>query len=106
MKLSALQKYILKRCFEIRGNKISKALIFKFYNHSRTKPKLKDEITIITKSIERLIVKELIAGYGWKTAKKWFIREVKLTPRGRKTAKKLFGEQQKLPLKIKDKKNK
>ena len=104
MKLSSLQKYILKHCFESRGSQISKQKIFEFYKNQKKAPLLKDEITIITKSIERLIVKELIAGYGWKTAHKWFIREVKLTPTGRKVAKTLFGTQQILPIKIKKKK--
>jgi hypothetical protein len=104
MKLSKLQKYILKHCFETRDNRVSKSKIFAFYNKKKKKPQLKDIITIVTKSVERLIRKELIVGYGYKTAHKWFIREVKLTPKGKKIAKALFGTQQKLPLKMRRKK--
>ena len=101
MKLSALQKYILKQCVQTKDKTISKAILERFYNNNKNKPKPKDIINIITKSVERLIKKELVIGYGWKTSHKWFINQVKLTPKGKKIAKSLFGIQQKLPLKIK-----
>jgi len=99
MKLSALQKYILKQCIQTKDKIISKTKLERFYNGKKNKPKPKDMINIVTKSVERLIKKELVIGYGWKTPHKWFIRQVKLTPKGRKVAKSLFGVQQKLPLK-------
>lgn len=61
--------------------------------------KSKDAVNIITKSIERLIDREMLTGYGVRTPHKWFLKEIKLTPKGRKMAKKLLGEQQTLPLK-------
>ena len=105
MKLSALQKYILKQCIQTKDKMISKSVLERFYNGKKDKPK--DTINVITKSVERLIKKELVTGYGWKTPHKWFIRQVKLTPKGRRVAKDLFGVQQKLPfrkLKVKAKK--
>jgi len=99
MKLSALQKYILKQCVQTKDKIISKSVLEKFYNGKKNKPKPRDAINIITKSVERLIKKELVIGYGWKTPHKWFINQVKLTPKGRKAAKSLFGVQQKLPFK-------
>jgi hypothetical protein len=39
-----------------------------------------------------------------RTPKKWFIKEIKLTASGLKTAKKLIGEQLSLPLRKKKKK--
>ncbi len=99
MKLSALQKYILKQCFQNRKKAVSKSVLEKFYNNKKEKPK--ELINVITKSVERLIKKELVIGYGWRTAHKWFIRHVKLTPKGLKVAKSLFGIQQKLPFRDK-----
>ncbi len=55
----------------------------------------------VTKSLERLIDKGLLIGYGRRTPKKWFIDEVILTPKGRKETKKLLGKQQKLPFTLK-----
>jgi len=104
MKLSTLQKYILKQCIQSKDKIISKSVLEKFYGNKKSRPKQKDMINIITKSVERLIKKELVIGYGWKTPHKWFIKEVKLTPKGIKIAKLLLGSQQKLPLKIKNKK--
>ncbi len=99
MKLSALQKYILKQAFQAKDKAVSKVVLDKFYSDAKTKPKPKDLINIISRSVERLIKKELIIGYGWRTPHKWFITQVKLTPLGRVVAKSLFGVQQKLPFK-------
>jgi hypothetical protein len=104
MKLSALQKYILRQSFQAKDKTISKAVLGRFYSDKKTKPKSKDFPNIITKSVERLIKKELVIGYGWKTPHKWFINKVKLTPQGIKAAKQLFGVQQKLPFKKRTKK--
>ena len=99
MKLSELQKYILRQAWQSKDKTVSKNILERFYGGIKSKPK--DLISIITKSVERLIKKELVIGYGWKTPHKWFIRQVKLTPKGKRAARNLFGIQQKLPLKIK-----
>lgn len=98
MKLSELQKYILLKALSA-NKKISRAGFIEFYNKRKKKPKKEDRAGIISKSIERLINKELLVGYGTRTPHKWFIKEISLTGKGKKTAKKLLGEQQKLPLK-------
>lgn len=61
------------------------------------KPRRELRTNIITQSIERLINKELLTGYGMRTPHKWFIREISLTTRGKRAAKQLLGEQKKLP---------
>ena len=99
MKLSALQKYILKQAGQTKDKTLAKAAIEQFYQGYKKRPTPQDILTIITRSVERLIADELVVGYGSKTAHRWYIRQVKLTPQGRKLAKGLFGVQQRLPLK-------
>jgi len=103
MKLSTLQKFILKQCFKQQGGMISKKIVIDYYRHQKSKPSAKDIITVITRSVDRLIRNELVIGYGWKTPHQWRIQEIRLTPKGRITAKKLFGSQLALPLKVKRK---
>jgi DNA-binding MarR family transcriptional regulator len=55
----------------------------------------------VTKTLKRLINQGLLVGYGIRTSKKWYIKEVRLTSKGHKLAKKLTNEQQRLPLKLK-----
>lgn len=98
MRFSELQKHTLLYCFG-KSDKCNREPLVQFYKEKMLKPKQKDLVSIITKSIERLIEKELIIGYGVRTPHKWFIKEIKLTPKGKRFAKKLLGEQQKLPLK-------
>ena len=69
----------------------------RFYEAMEQPPSLDDRQGGITKSLERLIDKGLMIGYGRRTPKKWFIDEIRLTPAGTKTARRLLGEQQKLP---------
>jgi hypothetical protein len=97
MTFSQLQRYILKQTYLNRG-KLAKAKILKFYDNYQAKPKHDDMINIITKSVDRLIKKELLVGIGLKTAKKWFVQEVKMTPKGKKRIKQILGQQMKLPL--------
>lgn len=98
MRLSLLQKYVLLQGLNQKG-KFGREILIKFYDIQKKKPKKEDRVNIITKSLERLINKELLTGYGVRTSRKWFIKEIKLTSKGRKAAKKLLGEQQKLPFK-------
>jgi len=98
MRLSQLQKYILVQTYGKKGKRIPKPGLGKYYKTQKQKPKKEDIQGTITKSIERLIDKELMIGYGIRTPHKWFIKEIRLTSKGRKEAKKLFGQQQALPL--------
>jgi len=101
MKLSELQKYILKNCLQQNKAKVSRNVFEKFYDNTKKAPAKKIRANIITKSIERLIDKGLLVGFGEKTQHKLFITQVKLTPKGKKATQILFGQQEKLPLKIK-----
>lgn len=103
MYLSALQRYILKQTY-INGPQCSRSFFNKFYPRTtsgagRGKKSREQEIKIITVSLERLIAKGLIRGYGYKTATKLFLDKVSLMPAGRKVIKKLLDDQQRLPLK-------
>ncbi|MBI5733786.1 MAG: hypothetical protein HY973_02470 [Candidatus Kerfeldbacteria bacterium] len=101
MRLSPLQKYILKACYTTSLRILSRAGFARFYEVQKVKPKKDDKVNIITNSLESLIDKGLMMGYGVRTPRKWYIKEVRLTLAGRKVAKKLLGEQQVLPFKTK-----
>lgn len=98
MKLSQLQKYILKTSFLDSRIKIPRNIFTDFYG-KRKKPNKNIRIKIISKSIERLIDKGLVIGFGEKTQFKLYIRQIKLTPKGKNISRKLLGEQTKIPFK-------
>ena len=101
MRLSELQKYILLKCFDTGGKRLTRSTLTGFYaNQKDVRHGNHAHVKIVTKSIERLIDKELMTGYGVRTPHKWFIKEVKLTIKGRKAAYELIAKkQQRLPLK-------
>ncbi len=92
MRLSLLQKYILN---ESLGHKarFKRNSLLKFYEKEKTPPTHEDQQNSLTKSIERMIDKELLIGYGRRTPHKWFIDEIQLTNKGRREARKLLGKQ-------------
>jgi len=98
MKLSQLQIYILLAGYGEK-DKFGRGRLLKFYEKQKRKPKREDQVNIITKSLERLIDKGFLTGYGVRTPKKWFIKEIKLTAAGRKIARGLQGKQVPLPFK-------
>lgn len=98
MRFSALQKYILLNCYHRRG-RFDRRRLADFYANKKSRPSDKMIVKVITKSIDRLIGRGYLAGFGEKTEHKWFIREIKLTAQGKKSARKLLGEQGKLPFK-------
>ncbi|MDD5110398.1 MAG: hypothetical protein PHI63_04245 [Patescibacteria group bacterium] len=100
MVLSRLQRYILTQALAAPKRTLSRASIARFYDGSAHRPKGKDLVNIISRSIDRLVSREFLVGYGRKTATKWFVETVKLTPKGRRASRKMLGEQQRLPLKI------
>ncbi len=99
MKLSALQKYILLECFNARNGRIFRDSLVDFYSQTAKPPKNELMVKIITKSIERLIKRDLAVGFGEITSERQFIKEIRITPDGRVVAKKLLGEQMRIPLK-------
>lgn len=74
--------------------------LIEFYGNIQKPPKSELQIKIISRSLESLIDKELMIGYGIRTAHKWFVKDIKLTNKGKKQAKRLLGEQMILPFKI------
>ena len=91
MVLSELQKFILREAY-VRGSRCQRAHFMNFYKRPSVA-----EYKIITKSLERLIARGLVIGFGHKTAAKWFTEKVTLTAAGRKLTRSLLGEQQRLP---------
>lgn len=99
MKLSLLQKHILLHCF-LKGGKIERNIFRSFYGKQLKKTNEKYQENIITKSLEHLIDRELMNGYGKRTTRKWFITHVGLTKKGAKISQNILKERQiKLPLK-------
>jgi len=98
MIFSPLQQYILKECYAGNNEEVSRKLFVRFYVKN-TRTTKNSQVKIITKSIERLIDREMLVGFGIRTAKKWFIKEVKMTNPGRKEWQKYLNRKQKqLPL--------
>jgi hypothetical protein len=98
MFFSPLQKYILKECYGRKGRKIDRKLFVDFYA-KKSSAKKDSQAKIITKSIERLIDREILIGYGIRTTNKWFIKEVKMVESGRKKWREYLNrKQKKLPL--------
>lgn len=129
MRLSPLQRFLLLECLNNRHHRLRHKSLLRFYDRVEHSPKKdnqsrnsmrdfagrfletdsvrkKTQQNAVTKSLERLIDKGLMIGYGRRTPRKWFIEEVALTPKGRKQARKLLGEQQSLPLKMQNEKSK
>lgn len=92
MRLSALQRYILRECYQSPKSRVERRPFARFY--SRRTAVSTDNITV---SLERLIERGLMIGFGRRTPAKWFIEEVKLTPLGRRVARATYGKQQQLP---------
>jgi hypothetical protein len=97
MRLSELQKYILLELDNSRQAQVSRRGLERYYTALPKRPSVEEIQNSLTKSLERLIDKGLLIGYGRRTPRKWFIEALKLTPLGRRSARKLQGEQQAFP---------
>ncbi len=97
MTFSNLQKYILNEVWVDKKNRVGRQKFNRFYDHQASAPGRELRTKIITKSLERLIDKGLMIGFGERTRCKWFIKEVQLTPAGKRRARQLRGEQAILP---------
>lgn len=97
MRLSRLERHILGTIMEA-GGRADRRRFERFYTDYPDPPSHDDRVNTITKALERMIDKELLTGLGVRTPKKWYIKEVRLTPTGRRTARKLRGEQQVLKI--------
>ena len=95
LRLSRLQKAILRSCYPLRG------LVERKRFHDLGKKEAthaKDVVDVVTKALERMIDRGLLVGHGVRTKEKWFIHAVRLTPEGRRIARRVVGTQQILPL--------
>lgn len=99
MHFSDLQKYILNEVWNTRKAKVNRNKLAKFYDSQPKAPDKNLQTKIITQSIERLLDKGLLVGFGERTQCKWFIKEVQFTSAGKRLARKLQGEQVELPFK-------
>ncbi|MDP2789656.1 MAG: hypothetical protein Q8O51_00850 [bacterium] len=106
--LSPLQKFLLKECLDSAVTK--RSALKKFYVKQSNPPKAEDpprlrsakrreagQQNAITKSLERLVDRGYMVGFGRRTPKKWYIEGVRLTPVGRRVARNLLGKQQQIP---------
>jgi hypothetical protein len=93
--LSPLQKFLLKECLDSAVTK--RSAFKKFYVKQAKPPKVEDQQNAITKSLERLIDRGYMVGYGRRTPEKWFIESVRLTAPGKRTGRALLGKQQQIP---------
>lgn len=106
MLLSKLQQYILEECLN-RGGQCQRH-IFDIncaikHSHAQSENYKK----IVTQSIERLIERGMVVGYGLKTREKLFIEKVKLTPTGKRAVYEFRAARQaRLPLTKKHASNK
>ena len=73
MRLSKLQKYIILHSFEAK-NKLDRKGLLHFYNDYKNKPKEDIMVNSLTNSIERLIRKGILVGFGEITKKKNYIQ--------------------------------
>lgn len=99
MSLSKLQHYIMEECVA-RGGSISRRILDANYKASQSRARGENFKKIITQSIERLIGRGLVVGYGMKTKEKLFIDRVRLTSGGRQRLETLRRRAQpRLPIK-------
>lgn len=97
MKLSKLQRFILRKGYLTGRSKVIRQVFMSYYEHLKNPPTSKLQVNIITQSLERLIDKGLVVGYGKKTQEKLFIDSIQLTAKGKKVAKELLSKQTPLP---------
>ncbi len=98
MSLSPLQKFIIKQTSENTKNRLSRHVFNQYYNNKKRVPQVDIQTKVISKSLERLIKQGYLVGFGQKTQYKLFITHVRLSLKGKKTAKKLLGQQAELPI--------
>ena len=99
MRLSGLQRFTLIECYNRRKSRLPRKAVHAYYKSMPKQPGYVQDV--VTKSLESLVDKGLLIGYGRRTPKMWFIDEIRVTPQGRRLARKLLGEQLALPLKSK-----
>lgn len=98
MGLSQLQKYILNQSYLAKNGSSFKADFYGFYPAKEITKSFKNIQNTVHKSLEGLVTGDYLVAFGYQTAKKWHIRRVKLTAKGKKLVKVLIKKRQrKLP---------
>lgn len=92
MRISGLQIYILIKGLDHK--KLERNKVLEYYKKKKKAPSLKDQLTVIHRSADRLIDEGYLTGYGKKTSEKWFFNYFRLTPKGRVKARELRKEKQ------------
>lgn len=77
---SPLQQYILAECYRQKMGKVARIAFIKFY--ATKKITVGQGVKTVTQSLVRLIDRGFLIGYGIRTTKKWFIKEIKITRNG------------------------
>lgn len=95
-RLSGLQRFALIESYTRRSARLPRMSVHAFYKSMPKQPK--DVQDVVTNSLESLVDRGWLIGYGRRTPKKWFIDEIRLTAAGRKLARRLLGVQLRLPL--------
>lgn len=98
--LSPFQIYILKTCAKANNRRLKKSTFFRYFNidlEKKNSKKYQSAHSQIIKTIDSLIKKGYVVGYGFRTQKEWHYREIKLTAQGKKKARQLLALR-KLPL--------
>lgn len=100
MRLSKLQKYVLTSFLLNKTSVKLKSDFYNFYSADFFKKHKKALMDSVHKSLDNLVAKDLLIAFGRKTAAKWFITKVKITPPGKKLAFEIIkNRQRKLPIK-------
>lgn len=96
MALSALQRAVLRAAYRAARGRVPRAALSEALRRSKS---VDYSAEILSRSIDRLIDRGLLVGYGHRTQDKWFIEAVRLTPAGRHQARFILKAQASLPLK-------
>ncbi|PLX26517.1 hypothetical protein C0581_04255 [Candidatus Parcubacteria bacterium] len=78
-----------------KGTRMDRKIFRRFYETRDRKPNKKYQEHIITQSLERLIDRGLITGFGKRTPQKWFLTHVDLTGKGIKAIQEIYHRRQK-----------
>lgn len=93
---SCLQQKILGECMRRRDEIVNRDPMVAYCSEGGLKS---NRVKTVTKSLERLIDRGYLVGYGIRTPKKWFIKEVRITRDGTKAYERwLSRKQKKLPI--------
>lgn len=99
MYLSRLQRFILEACLNGRGGGAAPSDFYSFYKQVSRRSVRKTMVDTVNKSLDHLVDRGFLIAYGRRTAERFFVDRVRLTPLGRRVANtQVKSKQNKLPL--------